>query len=138
MPLYGHVLVVDDHEDLRENLRALLEADFPDVKVTVVGSGKAALAVARGEGFSVALVDLKLPDTSGVDLIPRLREAVPSGEVLLVTGFATLDAAIGALRGGAFALLLKGFRPEERKAGPESKRSEASGAGRTLFSPEIA
>lgn len=116
MALLGHVLVVDDHEDLRENLRALIEADFPDVKVTVVGSGKAALAVAREQGFAVALVDLKLPDTSGVDLIPRLRDVVPSGEVLLVTGFATLDAAIGALRGGAFALLLKGFRPEELRA----------------------
>ncbi|MBL8720487.1 MAG: response regulator [Myxococcales bacterium] len=116
MSLSGHVLVVDDHEDLRENLRALVEGDFPAVRVSVVASGKAALEVARREGFSVALVDLKLPDTSGVDLIPRLREVVPSGEVLLVTGFATLDAAIGALRVGAFALLLKGFRPEELRA----------------------
>ncbi len=108
--------MVDDHEDLRDNLRVLIEADFPRVTVTVVGSGREALDEARARGFSVALVDLKLPDTSGVDLIPRLREAVPTGEVLLVTGFATLDAAIGALRGGAFALLLKGFRPEELRA----------------------
>ena len=56
---------------------------------------------------------MKLPDTSGVDLIARLRAACPFGEVVLITGFATMDAAIGALRSGAFAFVPKSFRPEE-------------------------
>lgn len=108
----GHVLVVDDHADLADNLREILEDDGT-IDVTVVGRGGQALERAHARGYDVAIVDVKLPDTSGVELLPRLREAVPDGEVILITGFATIDAAIAALRGGAFALLLKSFRPEE-------------------------
>ena len=56
---------------------------------------------------------MKLPDASGIDLIQPLRVASPFSEVLLLTGFASVDAAIGALRSGAFAFVLKSFRPEE-------------------------
>jgi PAS domain S-box-containing protein len=61
----------------------------------------------------VALVDVKLPDGSGVDLIRPLREASPNSEVVLITGFASMEAAIAALRAGAFAMILKSFRPDE-------------------------
>lgn len=107
-----HVLVVDDHEALADNLREILGEDGT-IDVTVQGSGKKALEHAHAHGFDVAIVDVKLPDGSGVDLLLRLREEVPEGEVILITGFASIDAAIAALRGGAFALLLKSFRPEE-------------------------
>lgn len=111
----GHVLVVDDHEALADNLREII-LEEGSVDVTVRGSGEAALAFARTHSFDVAIVDVKLPDTSGVELLPRLREVVPDAEIILITGFATIDAAIAALRGGAFALLLKSFRPEELKS----------------------
>jgi ActR/RegA family two-component response regulator len=68
---------------------------------------------AKHDGFDVAVVDVKLPDASGVDLIRPLRAASPQGEVVLVTGFATVDTALAALQGGAFAFILKSFRPEE-------------------------
>lgn len=122
-PAAGHVLIVDDHVALADNLRELVlemgegdphgPAGVPPIEVTVTGSGGRALEAARLRGFDVAIVDVKLPDMSGVDLLPLLREAAPLGEVILITGFATLDAAIAALRGGAFAMMLKSFRPEE-------------------------
>ena len=115
-PARGHVLVVDDHAALADNLREILTEDETGVEVTVLGSGAAALEAARERGFDVAIVDVKLPDGSGVDLLPALKEAAPLGEVILITGFATIDAAIAALRGGAFALLLKSFRPEELRS----------------------
>src|SRR4029079_9980101 len=65
------------------------------------------------DGFEVAVVDVKLPDGSGVDLIGPLREACPHGEIVLVTGNATVNTAIAALRAGAFAFILKNFRPAE-------------------------
>jgi signal transduction histidine kinase len=83
------------------------------LEVVAAARGEEALAVARSQGFDVAIVDVKLPDTSGVDLIEPLRAASPFGEVVLITGFASMDAAIGALRSGAFAFILKSFRPEE-------------------------
>ncbi len=118
----GHVLVVDDHAPLADNLRQILASgdadddEEPSIEVTVLGTGREALEVARSRGFDVAIVDVKLPDGSGVDFLPALREAAPLGEVILITGFATIDAAIAALRGGAFALLLKSFRPEELRS----------------------
>jgi PAS domain S-box-containing protein len=110
----GRVLVIDDNLDLASNLADILEgARELEVKVSCVQEGQSGVRAASREGFDVAIVDVKLPDTSGVDLIRPLRAASPDGEIILITGFATVDTAISALRAGAFAFVLKSFRPEE-------------------------
>jgi PAS domain S-box-containing protein len=112
----GRVLIVDDNADLATTLRDVLvsaSGEGEALAVDVAETGERALARARETGFDVALVDVKLPDASGVDLIPALREASPNSEVVLITGFASMDAAIAALRAGAFAMILKSFRPDE-------------------------
>jgi PAS domain S-box-containing protein len=118
----GRVLIVDDNVELVGTLQAVLSriapggdarAEATRLEVITASRGEEALAIARSQGFDVAIVDVKLPDTSGVDLIRPLRAASPFGEVVLITGFASVDAAIGALRSGAFAFILKSFRPEE-------------------------
>jgi PAS domain S-box-containing protein len=112
--LAARILIVDDNESLARNLRDVLEgAPELDVEVALAQTGRAALARARRDGFDVAVVDVKLPDQSGVDLIRPLREAVPHGEIVLLTGNASVDIAIAALRAGAFAFILKSFRPGE-------------------------
>jgi PAS domain S-box-containing protein len=107
----GRVLIVDDNDDLVGTLRDVLAPQ--GFEVTTAARGDQALAIAGAEGFDVAIVDVKLPDASGIDLIRPLRELAPQSEVVLITGFASVDAAIGALRSGAFAFVLKSFRPEE-------------------------
>jgi two-component system, NtrC family, sensor histidine kinase HydH len=114
------VLIVDDNVELVGTLQAILSramtgerGETTRLEVVAAARGEEALAEARSQGFDVAIVDVKLPDTSGVDLIEPLRAASPFGEVVLITGFASVDAAIGALRSGAFAFILKSFRPEE-------------------------
>ncbi|HSQ67149.1 MAG TPA: response regulator, partial [Polyangiaceae bacterium] len=112
----GRVLIVDDNADLAGTLRdVLLSASKGEERlvVDVAERGEEALAFARSHGFDVALVDVKLPDGSGVDLIRPLRDASPNSEIVLITGFASMDAAIAALRAGAFAMILKSFRPDE-------------------------
>ena len=114
-------LIVDDNVVLVGALLAVLmsaelasgRAGASPIEVITASRGDEALSVARTRGFDVAIVDVKLPDTSGVDLIPRLREISVFGEVVLITGFATVDAAMGALRSGAFAFVPKSFRPGE-------------------------
>ena len=108
----GSVLIVDDNAELVETLRAVIASGIPGLAIATAESGDAALKMAE-RGFDVAIVDVKLPDVSGIDLIQPLRVASPFSEVLLLTGFASVDAAIGALRSGAFAFVLKSFRPEE-------------------------
>ena len=116
------MLIVDDNTELVGTLHAvLMSADLSDgrsaphrVECISASRGEEALRIARSRALSdVAIVDVKLPDTSGVDLIGPLREARPFCEVVLITGFASMDAAIGALRSGAFAFVLKSFHPEE-------------------------
>ncbi|MEO8797005.1 MAG: response regulator, partial [Polyangiaceae bacterium] len=100
----GRVLIVDNNRDLVETLRDVLEPQ--GFTVVTASRGDEAMAMARADGFDVAIVDVKLPDASGVDLIEPLRGASMPSEVVLITGFATVDAAIGALRSGAFAFVL--------------------------------
>jgi signal transduction histidine kinase len=112
----GRVLIVDDNVDLVASLEGVLLAPVPNappLSVVTAARGSEAIAVAQKEGFDVAIVDVKLPDVSGIDLIVRLKDACPFSEVVLITGFASVDAAISALRSGAFAFVLKSFRPEE-------------------------
>ncbi len=106
------VLIVDDNAELVDTLKAVIASGIPGIAIDTAVSGAAALVMAQS-GFDVAIVDVKLPDVSGVDLISPLRTSSPFSEVLLLTGFASVDAAIGALRSGAFAFVLKSFRPEE-------------------------
>jgi PAS domain S-box-containing protein len=108
----GRVLIVDDNAELVDTLRAVIASGVPRLSIETAANGEAALEMAQ-KGFDVAIVDVKLPDVSGIDLIQPLRAASPFSEVLLLTGFASVDAAIGALRSGAFAFVLKSFRPEE-------------------------
>jgi PAS domain S-box-containing protein len=110
------VLIVDDNSDLVDALIRVVSSykrEGAAIHVIPASRGEEALRIAATDGFDVALVDVKLPDTSGVDLIARLKEVNPIGEVILITGATTVDTALSALRSGAFAFVLKSFRPEE-------------------------
>lgn len=119
------VLIVDDNAELVDTLRAVLASGLgAPLEVVTAATGREALSMARERAFDVAIVDVKLPDASGVDLISPLRSACPFGEVLLLTGYASVDAAIGAIRSGAYAFVLKSFRPEELLANVEQALSK--------------
>lgn len=108
----ARILVVEDNDALAENMAELFEEI--GAHVTVCPSRKEALAVAELAGFDLAIVDIRLPGhDDGVDLVPDLRRHNSHGEVILVTGNATLDSAIAAVRHGAFAYILKPFDPDE-------------------------
>jgi two-component system, NtrC family, sensor histidine kinase HydH len=104
------VLVVDDNAALAENLRDILqEAGFA---VRAAGTCAEAHSVARA-GFDVALVDLGLPDGNGTELAQELKDASPDSEVVLLTGHATMESALDAVRAGACAYLQKPVNPPE-------------------------
>jgi PAS domain S-box-containing protein len=107
----GRALVVEDNLPLAENVAELLEAEGLEVQVCT--SGAEARARAGERGFDVAVVDVGLPDVRGVDLVPDLRAGMPDGEVILMTGGATLDTAIAAVQRGVLAYVQKPFQPEE-------------------------
>jgi len=109
-PRIARVLIVDDNAELVDNLREILEG--AGYAVRSAGTFAEALAASQ-EGFDVALVDLRLPDGDGTLLAPQLKEESPDGEVVLLTGFATLESAVAAVRAGACAYLVKPCAPQE-------------------------
>jgi signal transduction histidine kinase len=106
----ARILVVDDNASLVENLCEILEG--AGYQVRGAGTCRDALALAR-DGFDVALVDLRLPDGDGTALAPELKGLAPDGEVVLLTGFATLESAMAAVRAGACAYLVKPCATQE-------------------------
>lgn len=104
------ILVVDDNAAFLDNLRELLgDAGYEVSGATTI---QEALKHA-GSGFDVALVDLRLPDGDGTVLARELKARVPESEVVLLTGFATLETAVDAVRAGACAYLMKPCAPQE-------------------------
>ena len=106
------VLIVDDDADLAENVAEILSGDLP-VDVEVVGTVAAALARAGERRFDLVLSDVRLPDGEGTALVEPIRAKWPYTEVVLITGDATVDSAMAAVRGGAFAYVLKPLAPLE-------------------------
>ncbi len=107
----GNVLIVDDDEALADNLAEIV--DTTGAHTTIASDRKSALARATDGDFDVALVDVQLPDGDGTGLLAPLRERSPFVEIVLITGNATLDGAMAAVRGGAFAYVMKPFSPPE-------------------------
>ncbi len=106
----ARILLVDDNVRLVDNLAEILS----DSGYAVDSANTCTQARAKAvNGFEVALVDLQLPDGTGTTLAAELKELHPEGEVVLLTGFATVETAAAAVRAGAFAYLLKPSPPPE-------------------------
>ena len=106
------VLIVDDDEGLAENVAEILSSELP-VDVVVVGSLAAALARAEKRRFDLVFSDVRLPDGEGTSLVEPIRARWPHAEVVLITGDATMASAMAAVRGGAFAYVIKPLSPPE-------------------------
>jgi two-component system, NarL family, nitrate/nitrite response regulator NarL len=105
------VLIVDDHPLTRDALAALLTAHGFDV-AGLAGDGEEAVQAARRLQPQLVLLDLSMPGLSGIDALPRLREAAPGAEVVVLTASGTEDNLLAAIRGGAAGYLLKTEPPE--------------------------
>lgn len=105
------VLVVDDENTLRHFLRLNLQEQ--GYQVTEAADGQSALSLIDQNSFDVALVDLRLTDMDGLDIVRHLRQVSPKTSVIILTAYATLDSSIEALRQGAHDYLTKPFDTTE-------------------------
>jgi C4-dicarboxylate-specific signal transduction histidine kinase len=105
------VLLVEDNRALAENVAEILRDE--GLLVSVCHDADTAEAEAMRNGFELAIVDIRLAGADvGLDLVPRLQRISIHSEVLLITGNASLDSAIGAIRRGVYAYLIKPFEPD--------------------------
>jgi len=98
------ILLVDDEPAVLAALETLLEDLYA---VVTAASGETAWQILQDEEIAVAIVDLSLPDLSGLDLLRRLGEKGLPTELIMVTGFGTIDSAVEAMRHGAYDYLTK-------------------------------
>ena len=105
------ILLVDDHPLTRSALAGLLKQHGFDV-VGEAADGEEAIARAGELHPDLILLDLSMPGLDGLSALPRLREAAPSCEVVVLTASGTEENLLGAIRGGAAGYLLKSEPPE--------------------------
>src|SRR5438445_13007160 len=99
MPEQLKVLVVDDEESVVVTIKAILQLDGYNVSTTT--SGVQARAMVRDTEYDLVLTDLRLEDGDGLDVLKPVRERHPEPITIMLTGDASLESAIQAIRGGA-------------------------------------
>ncbi len=104
------ILIVDDERDLRELLASVLE-DYYDV--AQAASGASLRQSLSQDPPDVVLLDVKLPDADGLDLLPQIKKSWPETEVIVLSGHGTVTMAVEAGRRGAYNFLTKPFENEK-------------------------
>ena len=111
IPVSKNVLLVDDHKPFRDSLSKILEGK--GLRVFSANDGEEALDILRKEDIHLVLTDLKMPRMDGVELLKVAKTIRPEVEVILITGYGTVDTAVTAMKDGAYDYIQKPFKPQE-------------------------
>jgi NtrC-family two-component system response regulator AlgB len=105
------ILVVDDEPSIRTAMVATLEA--AEAQVVSVANGAGAAEACRRKAFDVAIIDVRIGEEDGIELLTELLAEAPWMKVIVVTAFASFDLAVRAIQRGAYNFLPKPFTPEQ-------------------------
>jgi len=107
----GSILIVDDELIVRDSLSKWFAEE--GYEVGTAESARQALTLLARQDWDLALVDIKMPDVDGIELQSRFREVKPGLIVIIMTGYASVETSVAALKNGAYDYVLKPFDPEE-------------------------
>ena len=127
------ILLVEDHEVVRQGLAALLSSEETLEVAGAVGDGEAAISAYRQLRPDITLMDLRLPKLGGAEAITRIRDEFPDARVIVLTTFDGDEDIFRALQAGARAYLLKGMPLDELLATIRTVHS-----GRSHLPPDVA
>jgi len=111
MSLNNTILVVDDEKIICKNCEKILSAE--GYTVFSVQSGIDCLNMLHKQFFNLIILDLKLPDTDGLELLEKVKKFSPQTVIVIITGFPTLESSIKAMRLGTLDYITKPFTPDE-------------------------
>ena len=105
------ILVVDDDKAILESLKLILEAE--GYIVDTAGTGGEAIEKSTNRHYNLALLDIRLPDMEGTELLTRLDTGIPRMRTVMITGHPSLESTVESLNLGADGYLIKPIRPEK-------------------------
>ena len=108
-----HILLIDDEPIALSNLSHVLERE--GYTVTACQDGESGLAEMQSTEVDLVLTDLRMPGIDGLDVLRHIRELTPEIPVIMITGHATLDSAVEAMKAGAYHYIAKPFRLDEAR-----------------------
>jgi two-component system NtrC family response regulator len=103
----ARILIVDDDENIRKVLMTILEDE--GYTVESVGTAKSAIEKTKRNFYNLVLIDIRLPDMEGIEILSKIRETVPKMRKIIITGYPTLQNAMEAVNRGADAYIVKPF-----------------------------
>ena len=106
----ARILIVDDDENIRKVLMAILEDKGYGMEA--VGTAREAIKKTDKKFYNLALIDIRLPDMEGIDLLVKIRDTTPRMRKIIITGYPTLQNAVDAVNRGADAYITKPFDVE--------------------------
>jgi DNA-binding NarL/FixJ family response regulator len=101
------MLVVEDHDTVRQSLRFWLEVEFPHCRVLEAASGEEAIRLVQIESPELVVMDIKLPGMSGIEATRQIKATLPSTQVVILTMYANDAFVADATAAGASAYVLK-------------------------------
>ncbi len=107
----ANILVIDDDESIRDSCSQVFKKDGNTVKTAKDGTD--GLKLFTKEFFHVVLLDLKMPGPTGMEVLSKIKEENPATPVIIITGYATIESAVEAIKRGASDYLAKPFTPEQ-------------------------
>jgi len=106
-----NILVIDDEKDIRDGVERILTR--MDLNVLKASQGDEGLDILKKETISIVLLDMKMPGMDGMEVLRLIRELDESILVIVITGFATVETAIEAMKRGAYDFIPKPFEPDQ-------------------------
>jgi len=107
----ARILVIDDDENIRKVLATIFEDE--GYKVDLVDTAKKAIEKTKRNFYNIALIDVRLPDMEGIELLTKMKDTTPKMRKIIITGYPTLQNAIQAVNRGADAYIVKPFDMEK-------------------------
>jgi two-component system, NtrC family, response regulator HydG len=115
-------LIIDDDESVLRNFSRLLKEN--GYQVSAVETGKDAIALVGKQRFDVVLIDFRLPDIDGAELVEKIRDKVRDAVKIMITGFPTTDLENRVIDLGIDAYVVKPIKPDDLLALIEERRKE--------------
>ena len=110
MDANARILIVDDDENIRKVLTAILEDKGYNIEA--VASATEAIKRTEKRFYNLALIDIRLPDMEGINLLTKIKDTTPRMRKIIITGYPTLQNAVDAVNKGADAYIMKPFDVE--------------------------